>query len=554
MRLLPAPPNRGLGRTMRIILVAAGILGCLIGGTTQARDEPPKLVVAIAVDQLSANLFEEWRPRFRHGLKRLASGIVYPSGYQSHAATETCPGHSTLLTGRHPNKTGIVGNTMRDERTGASVYCLQDSSVVLAHDKAASPVGPRRLMVDTLGEWLKAASPASRVVAVSGKDRGAITMAGHRPDGVFWLAPGYGFTTYADPSADPAAALAPVADLNRKIAGNWQHPPAWSYTHPDCRAAESNWTISGKPFASRLPPEGSTGLRGMMQSPLNDEMTLAAAQHLVEHFKLGRGPATDLLTVSFSGTDAIGHAYGSRGPEMCEQMYRLDAAIGKLLTDLDRLKVSYLVVLSADHGGSDHAERLAQQGYPARRVDGSAILKRLNEAVMAKTGTTAPPFTGSIDEPALAPAIAPADRDRVLAAAKQALATESDVAEVFTLDEVLATEIPRGKAPDELTLRERFAESAYRGRSGDLLVALQPYVSSPGMPGAYVAGHGSPWNYDRRVPIVFWWNGAPAETRYLPIETVDIAPTLAAVLRLVAPADVDGRCRPVTNPSACSVR
>ena len=540
-----------LGRTMLV----AGVLACLGPGQAWGQQPAPKLIVAISVDQFSASLFEEWRPRFTAGLKRLAGGIVYSSGYQTHAATETCPGHSTLLTGRHPNKTGIVGNTMRDEATGQPVYCLDDPTVVLAHDSSAKAVGPRRLMVDTLGEWLKASSPASRVVAVSGKDRGAITMAGHRPDGVFWLFPGYGFTTYTAPGADPGKALAPVAGLNAKLAATWRQPPSYSYAHADCRAAEGSWTVDGQAFASRLPPEPfgtkpADIARNVMASPVNDAMTLAAAQQVIEHYQLGRRSATDLLAISFSGTDYVGHAYGSRGPEMCEQLHRLDEAIGTLLTGLDRLNVPYLVVLSADHGGSDMVERLAAQGYPAGRIDGDTILARVNAAVMAETGLTAPPLTGSIDEPALVPGVAPGDRGRVLAAAKRALEKEADVVAAFTLDEALATRVPPGKAPDELTLQERFAESAYRGRSGDLLVALRPYTAPRANPG-YRAGHGSPWDYDRRVPILFWWNGAPAQTRFLPVETVDIAPTLAAVLGLTPPADVDGRCLPLPGARAC---
>lgn len=521
-----------------------------------AAPPPPKLIVAISIDQYSANLFEEWRPRYSAGLKTLASGIAYPSAYQSHAGTETCPGHSTLMTGRHPNKTGIVANTMRDETTGKSVYCLADDSVALAHDATAPAVGPKRLMVDTLGEWLKAASPQSRVVSISGKDRGAITMAGHAPDGVFWTFPGYGFTTYIRPGGDAAAALAPVAPVNAANARIWTTRPTWTYQHPQCRALAADWSIGGRTFDSSLPPASYASAttpadigRAVMASPVNDEMTLAGARQMLRHYKLGRGPATDLLTVSFSATDLIGHMYGSRGPEMCEQMYRLDATIGTLLKDIDALRIPYLVVLTADHGASDLTERLASRGYPAHRVNTAAIVARVNQAAMAATGLASPPLSGGLDELVVAPAVSPADRARVLAAARAALAREVDVAGAFTIDELLATPIPKDMPADELTLRERFAESAWRGRSGDLMVALKPELTADAKPDGPVAGHGSPWNYDRRVPMLFWWKGAPQETRFLPVETVDIAPTLAAAVNVTPPADVDGRCLPIA--AAC---
>jgi hypothetical protein len=165
---------------------------------------------------------------------------------------------------------------------------------------------------------------------------------------------------------------------------------------------------------------------------------------------------------------------------------------------------------------------------------------------MAETGLSAPPLVGGLDEMSLVPAVTPADRPRVLAAAKRALQAEADVVAAFTLDEALATPIPRGKPADELSLIERFAESAYRGRSGDLLIAARPYGSSPARAG-YVGGHGSPWNYDRRMPILFWWKGAPAETRFLPIDAVDIAPTLAAAIGVAPAADIDGRCLPLAD-------
>ena len=145
----------------------------------------PRLIVAISVDQFSAALFDQYRGRFTGGLKKMQGGVVFPNGFQSHAATETCPGHSTLLTGRHPAATGIVANTWYDRAAATQVYCLADPAGPVPN-RPDAPRGPANLKVPTLGEWLKAANPASRTFAVSGKDRGAITMAGHGADGTFW--------------------------------------------------------------------------------------------------------------------------------------------------------------------------------------------------------------------------------------------------------------------------------------------------------------------------------------------------------------------------------
>ena len=158
----------------------------------------PTLVVTIVVDQLSTNLYNQYRDRFTGGLHTLTDrGLVYANGFQQHAMTETCPGHSTVLTGMNPANTGIPANDWIDRATGQEVYCLAAPENTLAHGRNTDngPVGPGALRATTLADWVKAESPASRVFAVSGKDRGAINLAGHHGDGAFWLTDDFGFTT-----------------------------------------------------------------------------------------------------------------------------------------------------------------------------------------------------------------------------------------------------------------------------------------------------------------------------------------------------------------------
>jgi predicted AlkP superfamily pyrophosphatase or phosphodiesterase len=166
----------------RLFLAAAAALFA-----TQSRGQapsPPKLLVVISVDQFSANLFDEYRPQFTGGFARLAAGTVFRNGFQSHAMTETCPGHSTILTGDHPSRTGIIGNNWVDQSIGRSdktVYCVEDETLP-GTSSAAYKVSPRHLLVPTLGELMKVKWPGSRTVAVSGKDRAAVMMSGQRPD------------------------------------------------------------------------------------------------------------------------------------------------------------------------------------------------------------------------------------------------------------------------------------------------------------------------------------------------------------------------------------
>ena len=168
---------------MRKFLLAAAAAFFASQSTAQA-PAPPKLVVVISVDQFSADLWDEYRPQFSGGFARLASGTVFHNGYQSHAATETCPGHSTLLTGDRPATTGIIGNTWVNQslsRSDKSVYCAENE-LAPGSSSVAYKVSDQHLRVPTLGDRMKSVWPASRNVAVSGKDRAAVMMSGHHPD------------------------------------------------------------------------------------------------------------------------------------------------------------------------------------------------------------------------------------------------------------------------------------------------------------------------------------------------------------------------------------
>ena len=508
-------------------------------------DSPePRLIVTVVVDQLSANLFNQYRGRYRGGLKRLADeGLVSINGYQTHGLTETCPGHSTVLTGMHPVHTGIPANDWINPASGEEVYCLAAPQNALAHgrDTDNGPVGPDQLEVTTLGDWLKAVSPESRVVAVSGKDRGAINLAGHGGE-AFWFTDGFGLTTYVEPGETAEARLAPVVAFNDRFrAETAATPVAWDYRHDDCRALAGDWTIRGETFRSTLPPADLK----FDTSPLLDEHTLKAAEHLLETQELGRRGVVDMLGVSLSATDRIGHMYGTQGPEMCEQQHRLDAALGGFLDRLAEIPGGVLLVLTADHGGSDFVERLAAHGYPhAHRLNGAAI-QAVNDELRARFGLDADPLqrggSGMMVADAGHRSLAEPLRTQVAEAAVERLRALPDIAFAETRDRLLAENLPDSRQPEMMTLRERMRLSAVPERSPDILLAYAQNVTAGGRVGGTLSGHGTPWEYDRRVPIIFWRPDGEGQERFLPIRTIDIAPTLAHVLGLVAP-QVDGRC------------
>ena len=559
----------GMRSLPKLVIAAASVALSAAAGSALAVPvgaPKPKLVVVISIDQFGASLFEQYRPQFRGGLGRLAAqGTVYPSGYQSHGMTETCPGHSTLLTGKHPNKTGIVANDWYDKTTGKKTYCLDDPSVTLANDPSGGGrlVSPKLLMADTYGDWLKAVSPASKVYAVSGKDRGAINMAGHKADGVFWLETRFGMTTWVAPGEDAKTKLAPVAAFNaRLVADQKKKPFVWTYADKRCKALEDDYLTGGRAWRAALPrpvPAGeAAATTDLSVSPYTDRVTLEAAQTLREQFKLGDGQATDVLTISLSATDFVGHRYGSKGPEMCDQLMRLDDRLGVFLDSLDKVKGPVLVVLSADHGGSDFPERLTQQGYDAGRVPSIPWMKALNAEVRGQFALDYDPLiqAGGIESLYVVgpdgKAPAAVDQARVTAAALAILTRRPEVFEAYDANTLFtAAPPPKGTPPDEISVAERMRRNAYPGRVGDILVAFKPYQTLAAAGLTYVASHGSPWDYDRRAPILFWWKGGPARERVLPIETVDIAPTIAAVTGVTPPADIDGRCLPLGAGPSC---
>jgi Type I phosphodiesterase / nucleotide pyrophosphatase len=513
---------------------------------------PPKLLVVISVDQFSADLFAEYRAHFTGGLKRLSDGVVFPSGYQSHAATETCPGHSTILTGAHPARTGVIANSWIDQsitsRKDTGVYCAEDVSKGASSSSKDYVPSPVHLLVPTLGDRMKAVNPASRVVAVAGKDRAAIMMGGHMTDQIWFLNPrDYAKfeTLYDHTGAPPAAVTRANAGIDLSLTKSMKPMALSPFCAERSRAVPITTTKSvGDGRFAR--PAGDKKL--FRASPESDVATLELAGNLVADMKLGGGTATDLIAVGVSATDVVGHAYGTEGSEMCLQLETLDRNMGQFFARLDKAKIDYAVVLTADHGGHDTVERNDANGIPeAARIPDTLSARAVGTTIATELGLSKPALVGA--EPAgdvWLDASMPADKKPLaLARAKALFLTNPQVAAVFTAAEIEAAAAPSGP-PETWSLIERAKSSYYRGRSGDMIVMLKPRVTPIPLSvaaGNYVATHGSPWDYDRRVPILFWRKGLAPFEQPNSVETVDILPTLAGLIGLpIAKGEIDGRC------------
>ncbi|HEV2597183.1 alkaline phosphatase family protein [Sphingopyxis sp.] len=547
-----------LAATLCLTGAGAGLAQDSAAPTTRitAASPPPKLVVMIAVDQFSADLFAEYRGHFTGGLARLASGIVFPSGYQAHGATETCPGHSTILTGNHPAHTGIVANHYFDlsaARADKRIYCAEDESVPgtdSGNGKYAPSVG--HLLVPTLGDLMKARDPKAQVVSVSGKDRSAIMMGGRQADELMWLAP-TGLTSYRGTTLSPTAQQASAA-----IAAAINQPRPALTLPADCTTHDIAIPVGdkGATVGTGRMARDAGDFRRFMASPEADGAVLATAAALRQARKLGEGSSTDILILGLSATDYVGHSTGTEGSEMCIQMAGLDRELGDFFARLDATGIDYVVALTADHGGHDLPERNRQNAWPdAQRVDRALDPEAIGKAVAEKLGLPQPILYGDGGDYYLAKTLTAAQRKAALAELLPRLRAHPQVEAVATREELDAHPISK-RAPDTWSLMDKLRASYNPQRSGDFIIALKPRVTPIPEAGiGYVATHGSVWDYDRRVPILFWRKGLAGFEQPNAVMTVDIMPTLASVIGLPVDAGkIDGRCLDLLSGPETSCR
>jgi len=520
-----------------------------------AATAPPKLIVMIAVDQFSADLFAEYRSHFTGGLARLASGVVFPSGYQAHGATETCPGHSTILTGNHPAHTGIIANNYFDlsaAREDKRLYCAEDETVPGTSSKQYA-ASVNHLLVPTLGDLMKARDPKAQVVSVAGKDRAAIMMGGREADELMWLAP-TGLTSFRGTPLSPVATQASAA-----IAAAIAAPQPGLALPADCAGHDIAIPVGGGRTVGtgRLARDGGD-FRRFMASPEADGAVLAAAAALRQARKLGEGSTTDLLIVGLSATDYVGHGFGTGGSEMCLQMLALDRELGDFFARLDQAGIDYAVALTADHGGHDLPERNRQNAWPAAaRVDAAIDPDLVAKAVAEKLGLPQPLLysDGPFGDMYLSKALTPAQRKAAMAELIARFRAFPQVEAVVTGEELASRPISK-QAPDTWSLLDKLRASYNAERSGDFIVVLKPRVTPiADTSRGYVATHGSVWDYDRRVPMLFWRKGLSGFEQPNAVMTVDILPTLASLIGLPVDAGkVDGRCLDLLSGPESSCR
>ena len=535
--------------------VAGGLLAPLLAlalVSPPVSAERPALVLQITVDQLRGDMIWRFRDRFGPGGfgYLMDHGVAYSNAHYQHSTTFTAVGHATLATGGNAAQHGLAGNDWHDVTTGQRVYCVEDDRHPLI-GKAPAPhkgTSPRNLTASTAGDELVLATGGrSRVFSVSIKDRGAILPGGHLGK-AFWYSSSSGqfvsSTYYYDeyPAWVTAWNAADHAGAYRDQ--SWellQDRARYVYGDQDDRPFEKSYKHLGRTFPHALGSDDPKAYYAALRfTPMGDEVTLAFVEELVDQERVGQAGATDVLAVSFSATDYIGHAMGPHSLEAEDNLLRLDRTLARLLELVDdRVGLERtLVVLSSDHGTDEIPEFKQSLGIAAGRHRPEEFIARANEALKARFDTEET-LVVAFWNPSLY--LDPEAVRRVgvdMATVEKALAEEMMGMSGFSLA-LTRTDLLAGNVP-ATAVGSRVQAAFHPKRSGNVLIVQDPFWYLYPNPDQFSAMHGSPYAYDTYVPILFAGPGIKPRTVARPVAPRDIAPTITAYLGIKPPSGAIG--------------
>lgn len=477
----------------------------------------PKLVLAIAVDQFRYDYLVRFNSEYTGGLRDLWSkGAVFTNARYEHFPTVTAIGHSTFLTGATPSVSGIIGNDWWDREVGKNVTSVGDETTQLLGGRPGVGASPRKMRVSTLGDELKISSGGkSRVIGISLKDRSAILPAGHSADGAYWFDNKTGnfvSSTFYFPQLPEW-----VTDYNGSRPGDRFKGAKW-LTHVLPAMADE------KLYAALAP------------SPFGNELVEDFAERAVAAEQLGQRDTTDVLAVSFSSNDYIGHEVGPDSPEVHEVSRDTDRVLAKLFKYLDTRvgMANVVVVLTADHGVAPLPEANQARRMPGGRLRPGSIFDAVTQALTKKWGEGKWILSPSeyslylnwdlIHQKNL-------DDAEVAEVAKDAALAVPHVFRVYTRRQLM-----NGQALED-QLGRRVMNGFDVKRSADLTILLEPYwiYNQKG------TTHGTTFSYDAHVPVIFMGPGIRPGKYHQQVAVNDIAPTLATLLEVETPSGSMGR-------------
>lgn len=523
----------------------------------------PKLVLQITVDGLRGDLLSRYQHHFGKGGFRylMEQGVVYTDAHYQHANTETIVGHATLATGAQPAVHGLVGNVWYDSASGELAYNIEDADYPLLPTREESAKGvqldpaqgmarsdgrsPRAFLVPTFSDTLAAAlGSQSKVFAVSGKDRGAVSMAG-QVGKAFWYSTDSGDFQTSSYYYDTYPAWASAWNAKRKVEA--QSGESWkllrdagSYIWGD--RDDRPYEVDLKGYGRIFPHAYGDSTHPLfasrvLVSPAGDYVTMDFARTLLDEEQLGRDAITDYLGVSFSGVDAVNHFFGVASLENEDQVVQLDRTLAEFFWYVDK-KVGLentLIVLSADHGMSEMPEYMQELGFPAGRFYNEQMLEVVDRISMRRYGREG--LVKTFFRPSLyleheVIREAGLDPNEVAVTLAAELSAQPGIGLAMATSQLLSGQ--------HSGVAAQMQRNSHPQRSGDIYVAQAPYWFMFAK-GAVAAMHGSPWRYDTHVPIIFAGAGIKAQRVDRRVHPVDVAPTMSAVLGMSPPAGSQGK-------------
>lgn len=494
-----------------------------------AAEKKPKLVVALVVDQFRYDYTIRFRADYHSGLARLLDhGAVFADARYIHIPTVTAIGHSTFLSGATPSVSGIVGNEWFDRSSNRTVTSVSDpATLLLGGSPGVKGSSPHRLLVSTVGDELKMAGRSRKVIGISIKDRGSILPSGHMADAAYW---------FDNDSSHFVSSNYYMKELPPWINQINQQGPIRKYLGVTWSPVDAR--PGDKPFCTMTAGAEVRFCGSIEATPFGNELLEDFAEKAIENEGLGTHEGTDVLTLSLSSNDYVGHAVGPDDPEVRDISIRTDRLIGKLLDFIDA-KIgagNTLVVFTADHGVAPVPEVNQARKMPGGRLDSAAISQAIGNALSAKFGKGDWFVADSYGYFYLNYETIKknnADAVEVRRVAAEAARAIPHIARAYTSDELL-----RGEAAASGDFVGRAAQLGFYGpRSGDLVVIPEPYYmfSSQG------TTHAAPFGYDNHVPLIFFGPGIRPGAYYQAVTVNDVAPTLAAILEVETPSGSVGK-------------
>ncbi|MEO7254583.1 MAG: alkaline phosphatase family protein [Casimicrobium sp.] len=542
------------------IALLHGPVGAAVPANVAGGIAPPKLIVVVIIDGLpQEQIAKNYDLLSPNGFRRLMEkGAWFSDAHQAHAFTVTAVGHATILSGAFPYQTGIIGNDWKT-RDGKNVYNTADSAhryLDGTETGADDGVSPKNLQVSLVGDELRYSNNnASRIFAVSGKDRGAILLAGKTGTAYMYSTKTGQFTStsyYMPKHPDWWEKYYASKPQNQYFQKSWNlllEPKAYERSVPEGQSWGAIYngmtTKMGYVYGTGETTPGRTYYRMLLPGPYGDQMTAEFATALMKNESLGRNVtgATDILGVSFSSHDYINHNFGPESIQSQDHLLRLDRTLAKFFTDIDAQvgRGNVLTVLSADHGFMNAPEFSTPRGFDSGRIDSSAVRAAVNAMAEKKYGIPKVAFQHMVGGWTLDYAAIDAkglNREEVETFVAHAALEQRGIGFAFT-----RTQLEHGQMPATRVglLTQR---AWHRQMAIDVAIIQKPfyYFQSNANPGSSVASHGTPYSYDTNVPLLIEggkWIKPGRVTDYA--ETVDIAPTLSTILNIRPPSASEGK-------------